>query len=103
MLLLNVPKAAALPGAVRRHLETDEAGLAREAFEGRARDPWYSVPDVRTLDFFLTCMSGAGPSLVLNEAGCARTNPVHGVRLRRPGARRPPSISSRRGGRPWWP
>ena len=90
MLLLSLPGAplSALPEPVRRYLGTEEARRAREAYKCRARDPWYSVPDVQVPDFFLSYMSGAGPSLVRNEAGCTCTNSVHAVRLRpmvRPG------------------
>lgn len=46
------------------------------------RDPWYSVPDVKVPDFFLSYMSGLEPNLVRNDAGCTCTNSVHSVRMR---------------------
>ena len=47
----------------------------------RMRTPWYSVPDVRVPDFFLTYMSGRMPNLVRNRAAATCTNAVHGVHL----------------------
>ena len=82
VLLLHVPRDAELPDTVRRYLETDEGRAARETYKCRVRDPWYSVPDVRIPDFFLSYMSGQEPSLVYNEAGCTCTNSVHGVHMK---------------------
>lgn len=86
ILLLNLPKTSTLPAPVRRYLETSEGKLAREAYKCRVRDPWYSVPDVKTPEFFLTYMSGREPGLVRNNALCTCTNSVHSVRLRQKGA-----------------
>ena len=82
VLLLRIPRDAELPAAVRRYLETDEGRAAREAYKCRVRDPWYSVPDVRIPDLFLTYMSGQEPRLVYNEARCPCTNSLHGVRMK---------------------
>lgn len=87
VLLLHIPKdVTELPRAVRRYLDSD-AGLAtREGYKCRNRSPWYSVPDVRVPDFFLSYMAGLQPSLVRNEAGCTCTNSLHAVQLRSPQA-----------------
>jgi adenine-specific DNA-methyltransferase len=47
----------------------------------RSRDPWYVVPDVTVPDGFLSYMSGDGPKLVGNSAGCVGTNSVHVLHL----------------------
>jgi adenine-specific DNA-methyltransferase len=39
------------------------------------------LPDVHIPDAFLSYMSGEGPNLVANAAGCVCTNSVHSVRL----------------------
>lgn len=88
MLLLRVPRNAALPPGVARYLATEQGRRARTAYKCRTRTPWYSVPDVQVPDFFLTYMSGRAPSLVRNAAAAACTNAVHGVRVRRQGAAR---------------
>jgi hypothetical protein len=80
--LLRIPKGAELPASVRRYLDTDAGKTARVGYKCRTRDPWYSVPDVRVPDFFLTYMSGRQPNLVRNEARCTCTNSVHSVRIR---------------------
>lgn len=85
MLLMHLPKNAELPAAVERYLASDQAKAARQAYKCRVRTPWYSVPDVRVPDFFLTYMSGREPNLVRNAAGCTCTNSVHSVRLRQKG------------------
>jgi hypothetical protein len=81
ILLLKIPKAAELPSPVRQYLQTDAAREAQTAYKCRVRDPWYSVPDVRIPDYFLTYMSGVEPSLVRNDAKCTCTNSVHGVHI----------------------
>jgi tRNA1(Val) A37 N6-methylase TrmN6 len=82
ILLLKLPKSADIPNSVRAYLHTDEARRAREAYKCRVREPWYSVPDVQTPDFFLSYMSGVRPALVRNDAHCTCTNSVHGVRIK---------------------
>jgi adenine-specific DNA-methyltransferase len=82
MLLLRIPKDVDLPPPVRRYLESDAGYAARQAYKCRARDPWYTVPDVQTPDFLLTYMSGQSANLVHNAARCTCTNSVHGVRLK---------------------
>src|SRR5262249_8079948 len=68
--------------SVQRYLGTDAAREAQNAYKCRVRDPWYSVPDVKVPDFFLTYMSGLQPALVRNDAKCTCTNSVHAVHVR---------------------
>ena len=82
MMLLRIPKDADLPAAVSEYLESDRGRQVRKGYKCRMRNPWYSVPDVRVPDFFLTCMSGRTPNLVRNRAAATCTNAVHGVHLR---------------------
>jgi adenine-specific DNA methylase len=82
VMLLKLPKAGELPSSVKGYLRTEAARAAKEAYKCRVRDPWYSVPDVQTPDFFLSYMSGLTPSLVRNDADCTCTNSVHAVRLK---------------------
>ena len=83
MLLLRLPKIGELPSAVKSYLDTEGGREAREAYKCRERAPWYSVPDVKTPDFFLAYMSGVNPALVRNSAGCTCTNSVHSVQFLR--------------------
>ena len=82
MMLLRIPKAADVPSPVRRYLDTAAGLHARTAYKCRTREPWYSVPDVRFPDLFLSYMSGKKPSLVLNSAAATCTNAVHSVVMR---------------------
>ena len=84
MLLLRIPKAASVPAPVRRYLDSAAGRSARQAYKCRHRTPWYSVPDVRVPDFFLTYMAGRAPNLVRNAARASCSNALHGVRLKRP-------------------
>ena len=84
MLLLRIPKAASVPASVRRYLDSPAGRSARQAYKCRHRTPWYSVPDVRVPDFFLTYMAGRVPNLVRNAARASCSNALHGVRLKRP-------------------
>lgn len=84
MLLLRIPKGAEVPARVQRYLESDAGVRAREAYKCRHRSPWYSVPDVRVPDFFLTYMAGRAPHLVKNAVGATCSNALHGVKLRLP-------------------
>ena len=89
MMLLRLPKDADLPPVVSEYLDTDRGQQVRKGYKCRMRTPWYSVPDVRVPDFFLTYMSGRMPNLVRNSAAATCTNAVHGVHLRdRKAARR---------------
>ena len=89
MMLLRIPKDADLPSVVSKYLDTDRGQQVRKGYKCRMRTPWYSVPDVRVPDFFLTYMSGRMPNLVRNCAAATCTNAVHGVHLRdRKAARR---------------
>ena len=80
VLLLRLPKSPRVPAGVRRYLDSGAGRLAREAYKCRVRDPWWSVPDVKVPDYFLSYMSGVTPSLVKNAAGATCTNSVHAVR-----------------------
>ena len=84
MLLLRIPKGTQVPARVRRYLDSDAGVRAREGYKCRHRSPWYSVPDVRVPDFFLTYMAGRAPSLVKNAAGATCSNALHAVQLRLP-------------------
>lgn len=83
IMLLRLPKAplGELPSSVRRYLGSAAGIEAREAYKCRRRDPWFSVPDVHTPDFFLSYMSGLSANLVRNAGGATCTNSVHGVRV----------------------
>lgn len=80
--LLAIDADAGLTKSVRAYLESPEAHLARRAYKCRTRTPWYSVPDVRVPDAFLTYMIHREPKLVLNNAGCTCTNTLHAVRMK---------------------
>lgn len=86
IMLLRLAKDQVLASAVKRYLESDGAKEAQEAYKCRVRDPWYSVPDVKVPDFFLTYMSGRRVGFVRNDAGCTCTNTLHTVQLRDRGA-----------------
>ncbi|MBX3382676.1 MAG: hypothetical protein KF864_04105 [Phycisphaeraceae bacterium] len=81
VLLLRLTQDAELPAPVRRYLDSKPGREARETYKCRNRKPWYSVPDVTVPDGFLSYMSGGGPTLVSNKAGCVCTNSVHAVHL----------------------
>jgi len=80
--VLAIDADAGLTKSVRSYLESPEAHLARQAYKCRTRTPWYSVPDVRVPDAFLTYMIHREPKLVLNNAGCTCTNTLHAVRMK---------------------
>jgi tRNA1(Val) A37 N6-methylase TrmN6 len=80
-LLLRLNAEQPLPLPVQDYLDSPGGRLARKTFKCRNRRPWYVVPDVRTPDAFLSYMSGVGPQLVANAAGCTCTNSVHVVEL----------------------
>jgi adenine-specific DNA-methyltransferase len=80
-LLLHLNAEQALPQPVQDYLDSPAGRLARKTFKCRNRRPWYVVPDVRTPDAFLSYMSGVGPQLVANAAGCTCTNSLHAVEL----------------------
>lgn len=85
VLLLRVRKGDDLPKSIRNYLGTKAGRAAATTYKCRHREPWYVVPDVTVPDAFLSYMSGAGPRLVVNGAGCVGTNSVHVVHLK-PGA-----------------
>jgi adenine-specific DNA-methyltransferase len=84
VMLLRLPKVRVteLPVAVRRYLDSGPGREARQAYKCRVRDPWYSVPDVQTPDYFMSYMSGVSAGLVHNAGRATCTNSVHGVRVR---------------------
>lgn len=82
LLRLSKVSISKLPAAVRRYLDSAEGHEARGAYKCRVRDPWYSVPDVLTPDYFLSYMSGVSANLVRNSGGATCTNSVHAVRVR---------------------
>lgn len=82
VLLLHLPHADPLPRPVSSYLDSDEGREARLTYKCRNRNPWYVVPDVFVPDAFLSYMSGEGPALVANQAGCVCANAVHAVSLR---------------------
>ena len=79
--LLRLRREDELPIAVKRYLDCAAAREAQESYKCRNRDPWWVVPDVKVPDGFLSYMSGEGPTLVRNPAGCVCTNSVHAVQL----------------------
>ena len=79
--LLRLRPGDEVPQAVRRYLDSAAGQQARTAYKCRNRDPWYSVPDVIVPDAFMAYMSGDGPRLAANLAGCTGTNSVHMVAL----------------------
>lgn len=84
ILLLNIPRhERSLPRAVLGYLDTEQAHRAKAGYKCRNREPWYSVPDVKVPDLFLTYMSGREAALVRNDAACTCTNSVHSVKMKR--------------------
>jgi adenine-specific DNA methylase len=81
VMLLRLAPESDVPAPVRRYLDSPAGRDAREAYKCRNRNPWYAVPDVTVPDGFLSYMSGDGPKLVSNGAGCVGTNSVHVVHL----------------------
>jgi len=81
VLLLRLDPQMALTSALRRYLDSDAGYEARATYKCRNRNPWYVVPDVRVPDAFLSYMSGSGPALVGNPAGCVCPNTLHAVHL----------------------
>ena len=84
IMLLRLPKVPAedLPTSVRRYLDSGPGREARQAYKCRVREPWFSVPDVQTPDYFMSYMSGVSAGLVRNAGGATCTNSVHGVRVK---------------------
>ncbi len=81
VLLLRLNAHDQLPPSVVDYLDTLDGHQARSSYKCRNRKPWYAVPDVRIPDAFLSYMSGEGPRLVANDAGCSCTNSIHAVEL----------------------
>ncbi|WP_203561212.1 Eco57I restriction-modification methylase domain-containing protein [Jiella pacifica] len=82
MLLLRLQKDEQIPNSVKDYLKSEAAREAQQAYKCRTRDPWYSVPDVKVPDFFLSYMSGRQVGFVRNDAGCTCTNTLHAVKIR---------------------
>lgn len=82
VLLLHLPRGQELPEAVLAYLDSPAGQEAKGSYKCRNRQPWYAVPDVRVPDGFLSYMSGEGPLLVANAAGCTCTNSLHAVELK---------------------
>jgi len=80
--LLRLRQGCVLPSPVSRYLDSAEGQKARMAYKCRTRTPWYVVPGVEVPDGFLSYMSGNGPVLTANRAGCVGTNSVHLVTLK---------------------
>ena len=81
VMLLRIPRDSNVSDSLRRYLDTDSGKRARDAYKCRTRNPWYSVPDVRVPDLFLTYLSGIRPSLVRNSASATCTNTLHSIRV----------------------
>lgn len=81
VLLLRIKPGEDLPSSIHEYLDSPEGHEARASYKCRHRDPWYVVPDVCVPDGFLSYMSGNGPLLVANAAGCVGTNSVHVLKL----------------------
>jgi adenine-specific DNA-methyltransferase len=83
VLLLHItPDQRKLPSSINAYLTSSDALSVREAYKCRVREPWYSVPDVRIPDGFLTYMSGSRVQVVRNDAACVATNSVHVVHMK---------------------
>jgi adenine-specific DNA-methyltransferase len=80
--LLRIRRSDPFPAPVARYLRTPEGRRAQTGYKCRNRNPWFVVPDVNIPDAFLSYMSGEGPALVLNQAGCTCTNSLHAVAMR---------------------
>lgn len=84
IMLLRLPKvrASELPTAVRGYLDSGPGHEARQAYKCRVREPWFSVPDVQTPDYFMSYMSGLSAGLVHNAGRATCTNSVHSVHVK---------------------
>jgi hypothetical protein len=66
---------------VRKYIQRGEAMDVPGRYKCRVRDPWYSVPHVRSCDAFLSYMSGGLPRLVLNPKKLVAPNTLHLVQF----------------------
>jgi len=80
--LLRITPSTSVPSALRTYLDSAAGQEARNTYKCRNRSPWYVVPDVRVPNAFLSYMSGHGPALVENKAGCVGTNSVHVIQTK---------------------
>ncbi len=83
VLLLKLDPLDDPPPSIKAYLDSPKGRAARRSYKCRTREPWYVVPDVTVPHAFLSYMSSDRPALVGNEAGCACTNAVHAVHLRK--------------------
>lgn len=83
VFLLKLDALAHLPPTIRAYLDSAKGRAARKTYKCRVREPWYVVPDVTVPQAFLSYMSSDRPAFVGNEAGCACTNAVHAVHLKK--------------------
>jgi hypothetical protein len=69
--------------AVQALLADGEEQGIHERYKCRIRTPWWALParQVRAPHLFMTYMASEIPRLVMNDAGAASTNNVHGVNL----------------------
>lgn len=81
ILLLRINRYDSVPKSVGDYLDSPDGQRARTSYKCRNRKPWYVVPDVRIPHAFLSYMSGYGPQLVANTAGCTCTNSLHAVEM----------------------
>ena len=81
---LFVADVRSAKGKVARYIEHGEKLGLPARYKCRVREPWYQVPYIRKPDLFLTYMSHIAPRVVVNEAGAAHTNTVHGIFLSDP-------------------
>jgi hypothetical protein len=81
MLLLRLNRGDVLPEAVSCYLASPAADQVKRGYKCRNRNPWWSVPDVRVPDYFLTYMSGRSPSLVKNSALATCANSLHALKV----------------------
>lgn len=70
-----------LPESLQLYLQQGLKKGILERFKVRDREPWYSVPHVKSGDAFLTYMSNGAPRLVHNTLGLPAPNSLHIVSL----------------------
>jgi adenine-specific DNA-methyltransferase len=83
LLAISPSSHKLFPQSVLRYLEHGvELGVPKR-FKCRTRTPWYSVPQIRVADAFLSYMSGHVPRLVKNAFSLVAPNTLHLVRCGR--------------------
>lgn len=81
LLDIRVDGTSELPKSVLKYLEHGRRLGVPQRFKCSVREPWYTVPHVRTAHAFLSYMSGRNPKLVLNRAGLVAPNTLHLLRF----------------------